>query len=196
MTRYFAFLRAINVGGHLVKMDRLRRVFESMGFSNVETFIASGNVIFDTAARSAETLESRIEQQLRKELGYDVATFVRTKAELIAIANYEAFSPSELATAHALDIVFLRKPLDERSRVGVIGLRTEIDDLKSCGREIYWLRRGTHSESTISNAAFGKVIGGPATVRSSNTVKRLMAKYTSSRGEDQPLHSPFDDLEE
>ena len=190
MTRYFAFLRAINVGGHLVKMDRLRKVFNSLGFSNVETFIASGNVIFDTASRSAERLESRIEEQLRKELGYDVATFIRSKAELIEIANHEPFSPSELATAHALDIVFLRKPLDERSRLALIALRTEIDDLKSYGREIYWLRRRKHSESTISNAAFGKVIGGPATVRGSNTVKRLMAKYASSRGEDQIINNP------
>lgn len=53
MTRYFAFLRAINVGGHVVKMDRLRQVFESLAFSNVETFIASGNVIFESTSHSA-----------------------------------------------------------------------------------------------------------------------------------------------
>ena len=43
---YVALLRGINVGGRNVKMDRLREIFESLGFSNVETFIASGNVIF------------------------------------------------------------------------------------------------------------------------------------------------------
>ena len=48
MSRYIAFLKAINVGGHNVKMDQLRKIFESMQFKNVETFIASGNVIFET----------------------------------------------------------------------------------------------------------------------------------------------------
>ena len=61
--RYVAFLRAINVGGHVVKMDRLRRIFESMRFRNVETFIASGNVIFE-AAGNADVLERRIEKGL------------------------------------------------------------------------------------------------------------------------------------
>ena len=49
MPKYFAFLRAINVGGHVVTMDHLVRLFEGMGFSGVETFIASGNVIFETS---------------------------------------------------------------------------------------------------------------------------------------------------
>lgn len=58
MQRYIAFLRAINVGGHTVKMDRLREIFEALGFSNVETFIASGNVVFETTARDPAALEA------------------------------------------------------------------------------------------------------------------------------------------
>ena len=57
MPRFVAFLLAINVGkGHVVKMDSLRRAFESLGFSKVETFIASGNVIFDTGAGNPKAL--------------------------------------------------------------------------------------------------------------------------------------------
>jgi uncharacterized protein (DUF1697 family) len=70
MTRYFAFLRAINVGGgHVVKMDRLRQLFESLGFSNVETFIASGNVIFESSSRNAKNLEAKIEKALIRSAG-------------------------------------------------------------------------------------------------------------------------------
>ena len=65
MTRYVAFLRAINVGGRRVKMHHLRELFESLGFSNVETFIASGNVIFDSPAEDTRKLEQRIEDHLR-----------------------------------------------------------------------------------------------------------------------------------
>ena len=78
-TRFIALLRAINVGGHNVKMDRLRKLFESLGLSNVETFIASGNVIFDSLVESAETLEEKIERHLRESLGYEVATFNKVR---------------------------------------------------------------------------------------------------------------------
>src|SRR5512137_351092 len=98
MPKYIAFLRAINVGGHTVKMDVLRQLFEALDFSNVETFIASGNVVFETRAASTRTLEKKIEQQLRAALGYEVATFLRTDVELAAIARYQPFSPALLKT--------------------------------------------------------------------------------------------------
>lgn len=69
MTRYFAFLRAINVGGHVVKMDRLRELFESLGFSNIETFIASGNVIFESTSKNVKTLKRRLRTSCAKRLG-------------------------------------------------------------------------------------------------------------------------------
>ena len=87
MTRYVAFLRAINVGGHTVKMDRLRALFEELKFANVETFIASGNVLFDSASKSTDAMETRIERHLEKALGYEVATFVRPLASLAAVSS-------------------------------------------------------------------------------------------------------------
>ena len=77
MHRHIAFLRAVNVGGHMVKMDRLRALFAELKFRNVETLIASGNVIFEATTADAEALEQRIERHLRTSLGYEVATFLR-----------------------------------------------------------------------------------------------------------------------
>ena len=82
MPKFIVFLRAVNVGGHTVKMDILRQHFESLGFSRVETFIASGNVIFESPAKNAKSLETTIEAKLREALGYEVAAFLRTDAEL------------------------------------------------------------------------------------------------------------------
>ena len=65
MSRYLAFLRAINVGGHTVKMDALRHIFESLGFTSVETFIASGNVIFEAGQQDPAALEKAIETRHR-----------------------------------------------------------------------------------------------------------------------------------
>ncbi|HLE57521.1 MAG TPA: DUF1697 domain-containing protein, partial [Rhodothermia bacterium] len=69
MPRFIAFLRAINVGGHTVTMADLRTHFESLGFDRVETFIASGNVIFDAPSSDTKSLAVRIENRLRENLG-------------------------------------------------------------------------------------------------------------------------------
>ena len=177
MPRFIAFLRAINVGGHTVKMDELRRLFESMGFARVETFIASGNVVFEATSKNAKALEKKIEKRLKEALGYEVATFIRTDAELADIANYQPFRPSELEAAVALNIAFLADPLDGESKQKLMALRTDIDDFHAHGREIYWLCRRKQSESTFSNAVLEKTLSRPSTLRGANTVKQMAAKY-------------------
>jgi len=162
-------------------MDQLRRIFESLGFSSIETFIASGNVIFESTSKNVKTLEKRIENALCEALGYEVATFIRTEAELVEIANYRPFRESDLEAVGSLNIVFLGEALDKKSNQGLIALRTEFDDLHGHGREIYWLCRTRQSESTISNAVLNKTLGMPATVRGANTVKKMVVKYSGSK---------------
>jgi uncharacterized protein (DUF1697 family) len=179
MPRYIAFLRAINVGGNnLVKMDLLRQLFESLGFSNVETFIASGNVVFETTSKNARVLAREIENRLREALGFEVATFIRTDTELAAIANYKPFSQSELDGAVALNIAFLADGLDDKASHKLMALRTEIDDFHPHGREIYWLCRKQQSGSKVSNAVLEEALGQRSTLRGANTVKKMAAKYS------------------
>lgn len=178
MPRYIAFLRAINVGGHTVKMDHLRQLFESLGFANVETFIASGNVVFESPAKNVDALEKKIEQKLRAALGYQVATFIRTDAELTAIAAYEPFAPAVFKAATAFNIAFLAAPLNDKLKHKVIALRTEIDTFHIHGREVYWLCRKKQSESTFSNAVLEKTLGMSSTIRGVSTVKKLVEKYS------------------
>src|SRR5689334_5817619 len=129
MPRYIALLRAINVGGHnTVKMDFLRQLFESLGFSKVETFIASGNVVFETKSKNAKALERKTESRLREALGSDVATFIRTVAELAAVASYQPFSQTDLDGAVALNIAFLAEEPDDESSQRLIALKTAVDD--------------------------------------------------------------------
>src|SRR5262245_28797721 len=108
--RYVAFLRAINVGGHVVKMDQLRKLFEQLKFKNVETFIASGNVIFETASTDAAALETKIEKHLAKALGYEVGTFLRTCDEVAAIAGHKAFAEKDGCHVH---VAFLKSVPDK-----------------------------------------------------------------------------------
>ncbi len=178
--RYVAFLRAINVGGRIVKMDRLRALFEAVPLSKVETFIASGNVMFDSAVRSVPPLERRIEDHLRKALGYEVRTFVRSAPEVLRIAAHEPFSAAVLQPpVHGLYVAFLASAPDAIARRRVLSLRNPIDDLHVDGSELYWLRRKPLGDSSgLSGGAIEKTLGMAATVRSVTTVRKLAAKYT------------------
>ena len=180
--RHIAFLRAINVGGHTVKMDALRRHFESLGFSNVETFIASGNVIFESSSENSKSLETSIENKLRDALGYEVVTFLRTDAELAEVADYKPFRKPDLEAATALNVAFLKEPLDDASTKKLMSLKTDIDDFHVHGREIYWLCRKKQSESTFSNAALEKALGVKSTLRGVNTIQKMAAKYGKQTG--------------
>ena len=82
MPRAVALLRAINVGGRFVKMERVRALAESAGLRGISTYIQSGNVLFDCAAREARKMEARLEALWQKELGWDIATLVRTQKEI------------------------------------------------------------------------------------------------------------------
>lgn len=179
MSKHIAFLRAINVGGHNVKMDHLCQLFELLGLNNVETFIASGNVLFDTKAGNVKSLEKKIENKLQEALGYEVATFIRTDAELAEIAKYKSFPQLQLDAAMALNIGFLAEPLDDSSKQKLMSLRTDIDDFHFHKREIYWLCRKKQSDSKISNAVIEKTLGMKTTLRGVNTVNKMAEKYTS-----------------
>ena len=172
--RYVAFLRAINVGGRVVKMTALKAVFERLELAEVETFIASGNVIFSSAAESPK-LESLIERALRKALGYEVATFLRTTAEIAAIAKRDPFGVPVPAGGR-IYVGFLRDKPAAAARRKVAELATKTDWLAVEGREIWWLCATPSVESAISGATFERVLGQPATLRNLNTVKRLAEK--------------------
>ena len=174
MTRYIAFLRAINVGGHVVKMDYLRQQFESLGFTSVETFIASGNLIFESAAQEAHAIEGTIASQLQAALGYEVATFIRTAAELAEIAHYQPFPPADLQAA-TLYIAFLAEPLDPAAQEKLMAFRSPVDDFHTHNREIYWLCRVRSSESEFSLAKLEKALRIQATFRNSTTVQKIAA---------------------
>jgi len=173
-----ALLRAINVGGHVVKMDRLKALFQKAGFTGVETFIASGNVIFDVSpAAKTAALERTIEIMLEDALGYEVATFIRTDAELRAAAEHEPFVPKALKASLRFNVAFVKEPLDGSAVKSIKALATTLEDFHVRGREIYWLSRVMQSESKISNAVFEKTLGQKSTVRGISTVRKMAEKY-------------------
>jgi uncharacterized protein (DUF1697 family) len=175
MTKYIAFLRAINVGSHIVKMPQLKKLFEDLGFDEVSTFIASGNVVFEAEKQDVDKLERRIENHLEKELGYEVITFVRTAGELAKIAAAKPFG--EPAEDEVVYVAFLSKTPDAAAKKRLDALCNEVDTVKVVKREAYWRRRVNAGESAVNSPAFEKALGMKATVRNISTAKRLAAKF-------------------
>jgi uncharacterized protein (DUF1697 family) len=189
VAKYVAFLKAINVGGHVVTMEKLRELFSGMKFSNVETFIASGNVIFDTKAAPDQKLEEKIEKQLKKALGYDVATFVRSIEEIQAISVFQPFSKELLKTAHAVHVGFMRGALSAGVLEKAKSCASEADDFLVSGREVYWLCRISTAESKFPKQ-FEKSTGQTVTYRSVKTVVRLARRSQESGDRSQNRKNP------
>ena len=176
--RYVAFLRAVNVGGRVVKMDELRALFESVPLASVATFIASGNVAFETRTSNLRALEEKIERRLREALGYDVETFIRSAAELGRIATQEPFGA--IAPGHTLSVGFLAAVPTASAQNAVEDLRTDVDELRVDGRELYWLCRTRFSETKVTGPRLARALGMPTTVRNLTTIRRLAAKYPAA----------------
>jgi uncharacterized protein (DUF1697 family) len=158
-------------------MDRLRALFEDLGFSKVETFIASGNVIFETTSKNTKALTQKIESHLHENLGYKVGTFLRTTAELAAVARHKPFSDQELSRPeHSLYIVFLPAAPSEEAKEKMLALTTEVDDFSFRDRELYWLCRTKFNETSFKGN-IEKILGLPGTMRNSTTVRKIAAKY-------------------
>ena len=176
--RYIAFLRAINVGGHVVKMDALRAHFEALRLTAVESFIASGNVIFLATSADPAAIEQRIEARLATQLGYSVATFLRTPAELAALVAQQPFGPTDpLDAGHALSVAFVRTPPSAAATTRLLALTSPVDDFQIAGREIFWRCRVRVSESKVSGARLEKALAAPSTVRNITTIRKLAALY-------------------
>ncbi len=174
--KYVAFLRAVNVGGRIVKMDALRRVFEKLAVTEVSTFIASGNVIFESDG-APDDLEAAIEKSLKATLGYDVTTMVRTMgnvATVLDIVQGKKLSPGNGATLY---IGFLKHAPPRAAARAVVGMSNDVDSLRVAGRELYWRCQKSFSDSTLDGGRLEKALKTPVTLRNFNTVQKIAARF-------------------
>src|SRR5262245_39972744 len=172
MPRYVAFLRGMNLGKRRITMRQLAELFEDLDFSEVATFIASGNVIFSTAARDAERLEARIGKHLESALGYDVDTFVRTAAEVATVAKVDVLD-RELRNGGAVNVGFFHQRLPPATARKLAAVRTDNDRFHLLGREYYWYSRAGVAGSEVWKLPEVKALKLPnSTVRNMNTIRK------------------------
>jgi uncharacterized protein (DUF1697 family) len=174
---YAAFLRGMNVGGHRLTNDELRAHFATMGFADVATFRASGNVVFAGKAQRPDAVKERIETGLEELLGYAVPTFVRSAAEVQAIAAATPFAPERLrSSAGKLQVVLLSAAPSREAQADALALAGDGDGLVFEGREAYWLPSGGVLDSALDMTSIARVLG-QTTIRTKGTVEQIAAKH-------------------
>lgn len=176
MPRYIAFLRAINVGNRFVKMEALRRHFDAMGFANVQTYIQSGNVLFETKMMRRQ-IEAHIEAGLRDNLGYDVTAFIRNEGELADVAQHVPFDESTFVEGDTMYVAFLKTAPLAAAQDKLMSLASKIDELKLYGNHLFWLYRRQRGNSRITLDRLERALAGPATVRNVSTARKLAEKH-------------------
>lgn len=178
MERYVAFLRGINLGNRRVRSPALVAHFEALGLAEVATFRASGNVVFvDPAAEPESVLQARLERGLGERLGYDVAVFLRSAAEVAAIAARDPFPAAAIERSRGKPQVVLlgRKPSAEAAREA-LALAPAGDLMAIEGRELHWLPSVGLSETELDAKALDAALG-PGTTRTAGTIAQIAAKY-------------------
>ena len=172
MGTYVALLRAVNVGGrNRVPMPTLRALCDDLGYSDVVTYIQSGNVVLNSPARSAAAVERALTAAIEQEFGLTIAVIVRTKAELDKISRSSPFpkAPPNRVHGACLDA----KPAAPRVRA-LESYDAGSDEVKVRGREAYLHTPGGYGNSKLSGMFIEKQLQVAATARNWNTVTKLL----------------------
>lgn len=177
MQRYIAFLRGINLGKRRVQMSRLKSLFEELGFREVATFIASGNVLFSTRAADVGRLETRIAGHLKTSLGYPVDTFIRTGEQVAAIARSKPF-PEDGREGITIHVGFWQQDVAPDFARQLTAVRTDVDEFRVEAREFYWLCRVRTSDSKVWTQPEIKALKfQTTTLRNMTSIRKLAARH-------------------
>jgi uncharacterized protein (DUF1697 family) len=172
-TQYLALLRGVNVGGrNLVKMADLRAAFEEMGFADVATYIASGNVLFRAPRQTREELAGRIESELSRRFGAELKLVLLTEPQLRAVVEG---APSGVgAKSHLWDVIFVRKPLTVKKAFGVVEIREGVDRAWAGKGVVYLSRLAAKATSSRINKIASRPEYEHMTLRSWSTTTKLL----------------------
>jgi uncharacterized protein (DUF1697 family) len=172
--RYAAFLRGVNLGKRTVKSAELKAAFEAMGFTEVKTLLASGNVLFD--AKTSKGLKAKIEAGLKEQFGFDVPIVLRSLDELKAMVKANPFG-REAGEDAQLHVLLLDQDLPKGYKQA--GLPGDYDVARAVGGEIYYIvyrkEDGTYLGRSDLKVGEGIPKGTVMTMRNWNTILKAIA---------------------
>ncbi len=181
---HLAFLRAINVGGRaLVKMADLKKAFDAAGATNVQTYIQSGNVIFDApdSATGQAKLVKSIQARLNKLMGKDVDVMYRTHKDLQRMITADPFKNVDTKQDLKLYVAFLKDKPKKRPKLPLTAEKDGLKIIKISGSDVflvsYPVGKGRYG---VPNLFVEKEFDTPATSRNWNTVQKIVKKIAET----------------
>lgn len=175
-TQYLALLRGINVGGNnIIKMADLKACFENMGFTEVVTYIQSGNVLFRSAEKDKTKLTRKIEQVLSERFSYKSRLVVVARKELKKVVVEAPKGFGKELDKHRYDVIFLKEPLTSGEAMKNVSIKEGVDNAYAGASVLYFSRL----ISKASQSHLTKIIKLPVyqnmTIRNWNTTTKLLA---------------------
>jgi uncharacterized protein (DUF1697 family) len=174
MQKYVALLRGINVGGNnIIKMTELRTCFEKVGFSDVKTYIQSGNVIFTSSEKNTQKLEKKIEKELQKVFGYTGFVVIISKEALRAILKKAPKNFGGAPELYRYDVIFLKSPMTSEQALPQVETKDGVDTIARGKNALYFSRL----TAKASSSRMSKLIQNPVykymTIRNWRTCNKI-----------------------
>lgn len=149
--KYIALLRGINIGGHRVKMERLRELFAELVFADVRSYIQTGNIFFECAETNRGALTEKIERHLFENLGWEAPTFLRSVEELESAIALEPFKNIDLDDDTRFLVIFLQKALPADFVLPYLSPKNDYEILRATGGEAFCVMKIVNGK--VSNPA-------------------------------------------
>jgi uncharacterized protein (DUF1697 family) len=175
MTTYIAMLRGINVGGHkIIKMERLRALFENLGFAHVKTYVQSGNVVFETD-ESPAGLAAKIEGRILDEFGFEVPVMTKSSQELKDIAKRNPFVKDPAIDQAKLHVTFLSDDPPPNALELLHPLVAGVEQVRLVKRAVYLYCPNGYGNTRLTNTTIERKLSCRATTRNWATTNKLIA---------------------
>jgi uncharacterized protein (DUF1697 family) len=176
MITYVALLRGINVSGQkMIKMDHLKSFFESMKLQNMRTYIQSGNVLFESAEKDAQSLTKKIEKGIEDTYSFQVSVILRTVDELESVISQSPYKLEEMKETDSLYVSFLAEAPTSEAIEKCMTFQNDLDEFIIQNREVYILIHKSYGNSQFSNNFLEKKLKVVATTRNWATVNKLIS---------------------
>lgn len=175
--RYLALLRGINVGGNnIITMDDLRTCFSEMGFSDVQTYIQSGNVIFSAKRTPTAKLQETIARKLKKVFDYTLPVLVITESDLETVVKEAPKSFAKDKKTLLCDVLYTIPPTKPAQVTKEIPLKEGVDTMTPGKKVVYFTRDKRHASKSRLHKITQLPIYKSITIRNWNTTKTLLSK--------------------
>jgi len=176
MPAIVSLLRAVNLPGHnKVTMEALRDLYTSLGLGEVQTYVASGNVVFKTDAKDMARLQKRIEDGIEKTFGFRTGVMLRTSDELKDIIRRNPFAKRSGIEPNRLVVSFLTGEPGPESKEKIVQIKVGPEELYLDGRELYIYYPDGIGTSKLTAAVLERALKVEGTARNWNTVTKLLA---------------------